>query len=87
MKPWSVPNISEKPTIQNNTLPHMKSQKFFIRMLAVFFERVMPASTKAKPGCIQNTSIAPNNTHSVSTPLILSIAETKNKCVILVTLS
>ena len=56
-------------------------------MFAVFFERVMPASTKAKPGCIQNTSIAPNNTHNVSTPLILSIIETKNKCVILVTLS
>ena len=35
-------------------------------MFAVFLLRVKPASHKAKPGCIQNTSIAASNIHTVS---------------------
>ena len=46
----------------------MKSTKFFIRMLAVFFVRVNPASTNAKPGCMKNTSMAANSIHTVLTP-------------------
>ena len=48
----------------------MKSKKFFIRMLVVFLLRVKPASTRAKPGCIQNTSMAARMTHTVSSPLM-----------------
>ena len=44
----------------------MKSTKFFIRMLAVFFERVNPASHNANPGCIQKTNMAANSIHTVS---------------------
>ena len=44
----------------------MKSKKFFINILAVFFVLVKPASTRAKPGCIKNTSMAASNIHTVS---------------------
>lgn len=64
-----VPNIKPNPIIQNNNEPKMKSTKFFIRILAVFFERVNPASTRAKPGCMKNTSIAANNIHTVLMPV------------------
>ena len=47
----------------------MKSTKFFIRILAVFFTLVNPASTSANPGCMKNTSIAANNIHTVFSPL------------------
>ncbi len=46
----------------------MKSTKFFIRMLAVFFTLVKPASTSANPGCMKNTSIAASNIHTVFNP-------------------
>ena len=46
----------------------MKSTKFFIRMLAVFFTLVKPASTNANPGCMKNTSIAASNIHTVFNP-------------------
>ena len=69
MKLLPSPYIIEKPIIQKSTVPNIKSTKFFIRMLAVFLDCVSPASTRAKPGCIQNTSIAPSNTHTVSRPL------------------
>ena len=41
--------------------------KFFITMFAVFFARVKPASTSAKPACIRNTRIPAITIHSVST--------------------
>ena len=44
----------------------MKSTKFFIKIFAVFFDLVKPASHNANPGCIQNTNIAANNIHTVS---------------------
>ena len=62
----SLPNINPKPTKKNSNEPNMKSTKFFIRMFAVFFERVKPASHSANPGCIQNTNIAANSIHTVS---------------------
>ena len=70
MNPLFVPCIRPKPIIQNRKEPTMKSTKFFMRMLAVFLERVKPASTRAKPGCMKNTSIAAINTQTVSSPLI-----------------
>ena len=45
--------------------PNVKSQKFFIRMFAVFFERVKPASQSAKPGCMKNTSMAARSIQTV----------------------
>ena len=74
MNPLPDPYITPKPITQNKTVPIMKSQKFFIKMLEVFLRRVMPASTSAKPGCIQNTSIAPSNTQRVSRPFTVSTA-------------
>ena len=71
-KALPAPYMMLKPSIQYSTEPHMKSTKFFIRMLAVFLACVRPASTRAKPGCIQNTSIAPSNTHIVSSPFTKS---------------
>ena len=50
----------------------MKSTKFFIRMLAVFFTRVKPASTSANPGCMKNTSMAASIIHTVFNPLASS---------------
>ena len=46
----------------------MKSTKFFIKMLAVFFTLVKPASTKANPGCMKNTSIAASSIQTVFNP-------------------
>ena len=66
--------ISENPIIQKKKVPAIKSTKFFIRMLAVFLLRVNPASTRANPGCIKNTSIEASNTHTVSSPLIVVIS-------------
>ena len=50
----------------------MKSTKFFIRILAVFFTLVKPASTSAKPGCMKNTSMAASSIHTVFSPLVSS---------------
>ena len=50
----------------------MKSTKFFIKMLAVFFTRVKPASTNAKPGCMKNTSMAARSIHIVLSPFTSS---------------
>ena len=44
-----------------------KSIRFFIMMLPVFFARVKPASTIAKPACIQNTSAAPIKNQTANT--------------------
>ena len=68
-KALPAPYMIEKPRIQKSTEPNMKSTKFFIRMFAVFLDWVRPASTRANPGCIQNTSMAPSSTHNVSRPL------------------
>lgn len=58
----------------NTTVPIQKSMRFFIRMLPVFFALVKPASTIAKPACIQKTNAAPirNQTPKI-TPLISSV--------------
>ena len=69
-----LPCINPKPTNQKTIVPIIKSQKFFIRMLAVFFERVNPASHKAKPGCMKNTSIAATSIHTVLIETLLSSA-------------
>jgi len=42
-------------------------------MFAVFFVLVKPASTKANPGCIQNTNIAASNIQTVSNPNAKSV--------------
>ena len=62
----SAPNISRKPRSQNSKAPKQKSSRFFIRMLAVFFDRVNPASTDAKPICIMKIRIAASSTQMVS---------------------
>jgi len=73
-KKWGIPmnppapNINPKPINQYSKEPNMKSTKFFIRMLAVFFTLVKPASTNANPGCMKNTSIAASNIHTVFNP-------------------
>ena len=64
-----IPNISPKPINQNRMEPTIKSTRFFIRMLAVFLLRVNPASTRAKPGCMKNTSMAASNIHTVLSPV------------------
>ena len=42
------------------------SARFFAMMLATFFARVSPASTKEKPACMRKTSAAPTATHTTS---------------------
>ena len=64
----SAPNIMRKPKSQKSSEPKQKSSRFFMRMLAVFFERVNPASTDANPICIMNIRIAASSTHTVSIP-------------------
>ncbi len=41
-----------------------KSIRFFMIMFPVFFALVKPASTIAKPACIQNTNAAPIKNHT-----------------------
>ena len=41
-------------------------------MFAVFLPRVKPASHRAKPGCMKNTSIAASNIHTVSNDIAKS---------------
>jgi len=65
-----TPNMMPKPTSQKSNEPTMKSTKFFIKILAVFFVLVKPASTKANPGCMKNTSIAASSIHTVLTPVV-----------------
>ena len=55
----SSPSKSPKPIRMNITVPIQKSIRFFIMMLPVFFARVKPVSTIAKPACIQKTNAAP----------------------------
>lgn len=54
------------PTSQKHGVPIQKSIIFFIRILPVFFARVSPASQRAKPACIKNTSIAAISTQITS---------------------
>ncbi|GFI51505.1 hypothetical protein IMSAGC020_02719 [Lachnospiraceae bacterium] len=55
----SSPISKPKPISINTTVPIQKSIKFFIMIFPVFFALVKPASTIAKPACIQNTNAAP----------------------------
>ena len=60
MKPAkSSPNNKLKPIKMNITVPIQKSIKFFMIIFPEFFALVKPASTIAKPACIQNTNAAP----------------------------
>ena len=67
-----MPNISPKPMNQNRMEPNMKSTRFFISTLAVFLVRMNPASTKANPGCMKNTSMAASSIHTVLSPVASS---------------
>ena len=60
----------------NTTVPMQKSIRFFMMMLPVFFRRVKPASTIAKPACIQNTSAAPIRNQTLKTIVFASIEMT-----------
>ena len=46
--------------------PKLKSIRFFIKMLTAFFDLVKPASKRAKPACMNITSIAAIRTQTVS---------------------
>ena len=65
--PTSVPNMSEKPMIQNAIVPMDRSMRFFMTIFPAFFARVNPVSTIANPGCMKKTRAAPKRTHIVST--------------------
>ncbi len=72
----SSPSKRENPIRINITVPIQKSIRFFIIMLPEFFALVKPASTMAKPACIQNTSAVPIKNHTpkmlLSTTSIIS---------------
>ena len=59
----------------NTTVPMQKSIRFFMMILPVFLIRVKPASTIAKPACIQNTSAAPIRNQTLNT---IEFASMKN---------
>lgn len=61
------PYASPNPTAQLTRDPTAKSMKFFMMMLPALFARVNPASTRAKPGCMNITRIAATMIHSAST--------------------
>ena len=65
--------MTPKPTAQKSNEPSEKSSKFFIRMFAVFFVRVKPASTRANPGCMKNTNMAASSIHTVSSDRAKSV--------------
>ena len=62
----SSPISKPKPMRIKVTVPMQKSIRFFMMMLPVFLARVKPASTMAKPACIQNTSAAPIKNHTAN---------------------
>ena len=68
-----VPNMKPKPTAQKSNEPIIKSSRFFIIILAVFFVRVKPASTRANPGCMKNTNMAASSIHTVSSDRAKSV--------------
>jgi hypothetical protein len=49
------PNMMAKPMAKNPIDPIEKSIRFFMTMLQVFFARVKPDSTSAKPACMRKT--------------------------------
>ena len=61
-----APNISPNPINQKKKLPNAKSIRFFIRILQAFFALLKPASSSAKPGCMNITSTPASITHTVS---------------------
>ena len=65
----SSPRNRPKPIRINITVPIQKSIRFFIRIFPGFFALVKPASTIAKPACIQNTSAAPIKNQTPKTSL------------------
>src|SRR3989304_6048837 len=65
-----APNIKPQPMTQNEIVDAANTIKFLARMLAQFFARHSPLSTRAKPAFIQNTSIAVTSTHTVSNPTL-----------------
>ena len=68
MKPArSSPSNRLNPIRINTTVPIQKSIKFFIMIFPVFLALVKPASTIAKPACIQKTRAAPIKNHTAKT--------------------
>ena len=63
----SSPINNPKPIKMNTTVPIQKSIRFFIIIFPVFLALVNPASTIAKPACIQNTNAAPIRNHTPNT--------------------
>ena len=59
--------MKDAPIRNHITVPIQKSIRFFMMMLPVFLARVNPASTIAKPACIQKTSAAPIRNHTLNT--------------------
>ena len=55
------------PMANHITVPMQKSIRFFMMMFPVFLARVKPASTIAKPACIQKTRAAPIRNHTPQT--------------------
>ena len=53
-------------------LPNVRSAKFLIRMLVVFFALIDPASKNPKPACM-NTIIAPIMTINIAFKFIFNV--------------
>ena len=67
-----LPKRSDEPRIMNDTVPRQKSMRFFIMIFPAFFALVKPASTIAKPACIQNTNAAPTRNQTPNTIVLTS---------------
>jgi hypothetical protein len=67
-----LPNMMPNPTSQNAIDPMQKSIRFFIMMFDVFFARVKPPSTIAKPACMKKTSMAVTSVQIVSAQYLAS---------------
>ena len=87
IKPTKSSPISKlKPMRMKVTVPIQKSIRFFIIMLPVFLALVKPASTIAKPACIQNTNAAPIRNHTAnSCSLVICVTKFLTDSLILIT--
>ncbi len=74
--PSAAGSIRDAPIKNHMTVPIQKSIRFFIIILPEFFALVKPASTIAKPACIQNTNAAPirNQTPNICSLTKLNIS-------------
>ena len=87
IKPTKSSPISKlKPMRMKVTVPIQKSIRFFIIMLPVFLALVKPASTIAKPACIQNTNAAPIRNHTAnSCSFVICVTKFLTDSLILIT--